>query len=275
MLDAALRWLHGQEWVNTSLLHSISSVWVWGALLRRELLSIPQNLFTFINRNEPRTVRWWKTARAEIKLMIDTLPVMVADVGAPLYDTVFASDAMGAEDGGVDHGGWGAVACQPGLEIIHRLYETGCKPGFTVLDFNANVGRLKRPDLELQRRIPFTRCPAELFKEDLLWTELGAGRWQYKDHITLGEARGSLRVLNAVALTHRGARAKVLSLMDNLAWAGAAAKGRSPSPALNALLRKRCAMSIASRICLLLPWTDTHSMPADAISRRVPGQMPG
>ena len=52
-----------------------------------------------------------------------------------------------------------------------------------------------------------------------------------------------------------------------MATAGCMAKGRSPSPALNYLCRQRAAATLAARVTLVLPWTETSRMPADGVSR--------
>ena len=59
----------------------------------------------------------------------------------------------------------------------------------------------------------------------------------------------------------------VLSLEDNMAFAGAVAKGRSTAGPVNYLLRRRCALSSASEIRMHFPWVETERMPADGLSR--------
>ena len=45
---ASLRWAVAQALVDTGALRSIFGIWIWGALLRRELLSIPHAIFRFM-----------------------------------------------------------------------------------------------------------------------------------------------------------------------------------------------------------------------------------
>ena len=47
------------------------------------------------------------------------------------------------------------------------------------------------------------------------------------------------------------------------------AAGRSTAPSLNFLLRKIMAHSLATEISMILPWTQTSLMPADALSREL------
>jgi hypothetical protein len=116
--------------------------------------------------------------------------------------------------------------------------------------------------------VPFTRLPNTLFDDDhTCWEEVAAGRWRYADHITLGESRVVVRLVRSLAACSRLHYSKVLFLQDNMATAGAMAKGRSPSPVLNYLCRQRAASTLAARLTLVLPWTETSLMPADGISR--------
>eukprot|EP00969_Alexandrium_andersonii_P093981 4152117-Alexandrium_andersonii.AAC.1 len=54
-----------------------------------------------------------------------------------------------------------------------------------------------------------------------------------------------------------------------MAVAGAWAKGRSSSRPLNFVLRMRAAAALGRRVCVALPWIDTHRVPADSLSRGV------
>ena len=62
-------------------------------------------------------------------------------------------------------------------------------------------------------------------------------------------------------------RHKFLALEDNMSTAGAWTKGRSSSPLLNYLLRRKSASLLAAEIQLLLPWVETTLQPADELSR--------
>ena len=114
--------------------------------------------------------------------------------------------------------------------------------------------------------VPVTRVPQEItnYKD---WTEVQWGRWKWKDHITLGEGRAALRLLHILAGMETAHEHIVLSLQDNMALAGAWAKGRSPSQCLNFILRRKSGLCLASGILMLLPWVQSHLMPADHLSR--------
>ena len=269
LLESALRHLVGLAWVDTGVLRSILAIWVWGALLRRDLLCIPHAIFRFVIRGDGRVLHWWPSARSEAKLMAAVVGYMYADIGAPLSNVLFASDAMGSDDASVadDKGGWGLVAADISNELARECLLVGMRPGLSVCRLSGDVTGPRRPDLPLKRRVPFTKLPKELFEACTVWHDVAAGRWRYADHITLGEMRSIVilsRILGSCASAHR---TKYMALEDNRACSGASTKGRSSSPLLNFLLRQRAATLLAADILLLLPWVETSLQPADELSR--------
>ena len=86
----------------------------------------------------------------------------------------------------------------------------------------------------------------------------------------LCEGRANVRLLEILSGCRRCHRHKALSLQDNSSWAGATSKGRSQSPSLNYLLRRKAGLSLLSEIACLLPWCETSKMPADELSRAIP-----
>ena len=83
LLYEALLELTRNDLVHIDALRSATSVWVWAALLRRELLAIPHNVFRFLETFESHgTVRWWRVARLEVRRMATALLGCWADVGA-------------------------------------------------------------------------------------------------------------------------------------------------------------------------------------------------
>ena len=80
---------------------------------------------------------------------------------------------------------------------------------------------------------PFSRVPAELLEDIEGWDFVAAGRWRWKDHITLGEGRATLQLLKRLFASPAAHGHVTISLEDNQPWGAAAAKGRSPSAPLN------------------------------------------
>ena len=100
--------------VSVDALRSVLGTWIWAALLKREALSIPFFIFDFCIKCAGQRVRWWPRVRDEVRAMAHVVPHLTAEVGAPLLDTVFATDAMGEAH---DAGGYGIVAA----DLPHRL----------------------------------------------------------------------------------------------------------------------------------------------------------
>ena len=86
-----------------------------------------------------------------------------------------------------------------------------------------------------------------------------------------------VKLLDAVVLSPRGFRIRLASLQDNSSVGGAYHKGRSPSPSLMYLARRKASRTLACAIRLYLPWTETKLMPADWLSRlrNIPAQLRG
>ena len=67
---------------------------------------------------------------------------------------------------------------------------------------------------------------------------------------------------------HPGARGhRFFILHDTSPFAGAATKGRSAVWAINFLLRRRAAFSLAADVRDIYPWVNSPFMPADTLSR--------
>ena len=188
------------------------------------------------------------------------------DMGRQVSPIVMASDAQG---GSVDdHGGFGVVCQQLEPQLAERCFRAGTAPRLSVCTLDGEARVLKFPERALSRTKPRTALPAEVFKDPAKWCELQWGRWKWTDHITLGEGRGATHMLE-VAASHPALRRHiVVSLQDNQAFAGAVAKGRSTSVALNFILRRISALSVAANLRCVFPWTQSPLMPADDLSRR-------
>ena len=107
---------------------------------------------------------------------------------------------------------------------------------------------------------------ADVF-EPTAWFPVLSGYWRVADHITLGEIRTVIKLLDVALLSGVSYIHKLLSLQDNSCASGAGHKGRAPSTAVNYLLRRKTARTIAGATRLTLPWTESHRQPADGLSR--------
>ena len=226
------------------------------------------HMYTFINTHPESYCRWWATARREFFLMALGVPFLVADLGAPPAPVIFASDAMGETV--ADHGGHGLVGVPAGRDLFERTLQMSRAVRMTVVRLDGGLSGLKRPEKRITPTIPFSRIPQELFDTSVcVWSDLDAGRWKWPDHITLGESRAVVRLLDLLLWIPSFFRRFVISLQDNRPTSGSMMKGRSPSLALNFLLRKKTARCLASSIKLFLPWVESLKMPADSLPRDV------
>jgi hypothetical protein len=123
------------------------------------------------------------------------------------------------------------------------------------------------PSRPLTRTTPFTRLPPQLFDERTSWTVISQGRWSFFEHITRGELRAVIHMLRTVAACSRCHRSRIISLQDNMAIASVLSKGRSSTPDLNFLLRRKSALCLFGEIFVVAPWVESSKQPADESSR--------
>ena len=195
----SLLWLAEQNWVVVDTLRALVGVWLWLALLRRDLLCLPQSVFRLIQVHAGSTVVWWPSARREVFAMARVVLAFYADVGAPTPSVIMATDAMGADDTSAgDCGGFGVVAGDVPHELALDCLRSGARPGKALQRDLQLKGRVS-PDKPLTRTTPFTRLPPQLFDERTEWVVLCQGRWLFPEHITRGELRAVLRLLRILA----------------------------------------------------------------------------
>ena len=198
--------------------------------------------------------------------MADLIPFMYADLAAPAATTIFASDAQGpGEVSSSDHGGYGIVAASVDEKVVTDAWRAGVKPGRSVLRLDGTMGANWKTSRLEAPTVPFTRLGKEILEAD--WQVLAAGRWRMNDHITLGEGRAHVRIVQALSSMGAAHGHRILCLEDNSSISAAMTKGRSPAYALNFLCRRRSAASLAAQITVGTPWVETSAMPAGDASR--------
>jgi hypothetical protein len=266
LLAQPLEWITEVSKVDTVFLKSLMGIWVWAATLAREQLAIPNAIFQFLEKHFPCRTKWWPSVLSELRHMKNMVPALTFKISRPNWPIVFAGDAEGANT--TDNGGFGIVVRSVDQEIWEETFRAGSRTGFTVSRLDGSTLHLRDPLKELRARIPVSKVPSSLLRPEANWVKVAAGRWKYREHITLGEGRTTLILLERLASAPAAHGNRFLDLCDNLPWCAATAKGRSPTFALNRLLQKRSSLLIASDIQLLHPWVDTHRMPADEISRQ-------
>lgn len=263
LLNVALMELTARQKVEIEVLRSLVGMWIFGSLLRRELLSIPHALFHFMDQHDGTTAVWWISARDEVRAMARMTALMVCDLGSPILPILFGTDAMGENE--VDYGGYGIVATELGQDEKRILLRLGEQPGRSIARLDGCQGT-RFPDRPLKPTVPFTRLPDVFFRPER-WKPVQRGRWRFGDHITIGESRTVVKLLERLAAWPSVHGCAIFSIQDNQPTACAMAKGRSPSYALNRVLRQRAALCLSSGLKLYLPWAESAKQPADELSR--------
>ena len=224
-----------------------------GAQLNRDLMTIPYVIYHMIEKCEGEVVRMWPSVRRELQSMSSGVVFMQCQVSRTFSDVVWVSDAQGAGEG--DLGGYGVVCTKVSDDELRALRESSETLGRSVARLDGTLSGVKNPYKPLVPTVPYSLLPE-------------AGRWSFHDHITLGELRGVLKIVERLA-ANVGAHGKVyFSLQDNQVCAATMSKGRSASWPIMFLLRKKASLCLASALRLILPWVESKRMPADEISRR-------
>ena len=271
LLARALLHLANQRSVQIEALRALVGVWLFGALLRRELLSITGHVFTFIERFSSGVHTWWESARLEVLIMAKLVCFMRVNFTLPAGEVMFATDAQGhsgTDDSSFDNGGYGIVAADLSLDQTLASWRSSFTPGLSVCKLDGSLGSKFSSKTSLIPTIPFCRFPKSIFDND--WQVLATGRWRYKDHITSGEARAHFKCLQGLAACVRCHDHRLLLLENNTGVPSSMMKGRATAPALNYYCRRRGASNLASGIYSCTPWVQTSKMPADSASRLVP-----
>jgi hypothetical protein len=250
--------------VDSEVVRALLGIWLHGAQLRRELMAIPFHVFRFVDVNANLTVPLWPSVRVELINMAHCLPLMFLDLGLKLPQVLLASDAEGASD--VGHGGYGVVGTKVSSHELACMFECSEHLGHTLARASGDLSGLRNTNLLSSPSIPFTKLPHTLFVQER-WVSINAGRWKVAEHITLGESRGIVKVLEAVSLVPRLHGSLLFSLCDNMACAGAHSKGRSCVFSFNRTIRRKAVLALSCFIRTLLPWVETIRMPADDLSR--------
>jgi len=258
--------LLSQHVVQVEVVRALLGVWLFGALLRRELLSVCASIFKFVDKHQEGRHRWWASARVEFQAMCDLIPYTNVDFTLPAAPVLFATDAMGHSDAAAgDNGGFGIVGSDCTRKEIIDIYASSFQPGKCVTKLDGTLATKWTTRTSLTPTIPFTRLPAAVFGKH--WTVLDFGRWRFADHITAGESRAHWKCIQALAGCSRAHNHRFVLLEDNFCVSASMSKGRATAPLLNYYCRRRAATSLAANFYTSSPWVQTDVMPADAASR--------
>ena len=93
LLRDALQEQVDKKIVDVNTISSLLGVWLFGALLNRNLLAIPNNIFQLIEENRDRHIRWWPAARDELAAMARAIPFIEHSMKIKPLPYLFATDA--------------------------------------------------------------------------------------------------------------------------------------------------------------------------------------
>jgi hypothetical protein len=172
---AVLEQLVSRPAVDVDRLRSILGVWIWEALLHRDLLAVLYSVFKFVQRFEGQRAPWWKNVRSEVRAMADLVMLIRYDVGAPMSPVLVASDAMGAS--AADCGGYSVVGSEIFTNLLHRCFQAGTHPRHTISKLTGDVDRLLGRNSPLMATVALSTLPTEVLDRSITdWVVLAQGR---------------------------------------------------------------------------------------------------
>lgn len=211
-------------------LQSLIGHWVWASLPCRPALSVFSAVFALAQRYKRGTVKLWPSVQRELMAAADVAPLLVANLSAPSFGRVMASDASST-----------------GLGVVAMPRLRGTAPAGTTV-----------PGVSSAITAPVP--PAAV-------TNIVSSRWRWGEHINLLEMRAAHVAVRWV-LRHALSGSIRMSLWsDSAVVVGVLRKGRSASTPLNRLMRAMAADLLRADVSLDVDWIPSALNPADAPSR--------
>jgi len=249
LLRSALTFVTSLAQVRCVLLERLLGIGTWVFCLRRGVAPGPAKVFTFVRLGKTDnghtlhiTFPLWASVRQELVSCRNLLPLARVQLCRPLAPFVVCTDAEGPNRR--DHGGGAVVWSQPSPSALRLI---------------AAEGPLQSP----------LSCSAAYL--GTLWGqqwEFGlAVRWRFREAIHLTELESILLWLKRAVADSGLHGCCILTLCDNTAVVGAIRKGRSPSGAFLARLRKFSALCLAADLAVTPLWLPSWLCFADGPSR--------
>lgn len=255
--------------VSGIALRRLIGSWTWVMLLRRPCFSFLQHCYKYIEVAKGRPFTLWQTVRRELASLLAVLPLLAAELRAPLFRRVIATDASELAAG--------MVATTRTDSITSALWPlcSDRRHGQLQANMRADSGSNPLQGLEslpagesaTVQSLADTYNAAYSAVGNTPWTVIISRAWLNPEHINQLELRTVLLALHWV-LSHRDSLGqRVLLLLDSLVCHAALWKGRCSSPALLLILRKITVLLLASGVTLHPAWIPTDVNPADRSSR--------
>ena len=262
-------------WCSRGLRRQLVGLWVHPALYRRELLCVLERLFDDLNgeneddRDDGRVTGLKPGQRDELALLSLLAPCMETNLRAGVVPTLYTSDASPDGAGGTE------APLPP--EVAKELWRFRERRGFSAT--------LEQHEALYLKATGRGEAPAEGdAAPNREWaSEVVAGtvprvvqrfRFRARHHINVGEMRARRALLRRFASRVGGAQTRRLVAYDSRVTIGVAAKGRSPSRALNHEQRRTMPYLVGPDIQEGALWVDSKRNPADYPSRGRPLPQP-
>lgn len=261
-------------------LASLIGRWTWVMLLRRPSLSILQQVYRFSETAYRRRFSLWPSVRKELWMLIGLLPLLHADLSAPVFRNVIATDASELAAGVVctsltkdmSRALW-PVCSSRSHACLQTLVNKQQMMGVDMRDICRDMDMEYSTSSNQQQQLIQTAAHtyAEMYAEvgDASWSTLVSKAWHTPEHINALELRAVLLALHWALSFPSSHLSRVYLLVDSTVTFFTLWKGRCSSPQLLWIMRKVAALLLANGMQLLTGWIPSAVNPADAPSRCV------
>lgn len=244
----------------------VCGLWVWACLLRRPLLSVMGEMFTFADLPQPnRRRRLPRKIIVELNVLLDMFPMLYVDLSVPASQRVYASDA--SKTGG-------GVSCAEIREdefdsFLDYVAHTRVMKGWYSRLRDSSTASETLGLSDTSDRFP-TRVGdgfAALFQTTPFKTAISTDWRRRGEHINALEMEAEILALRHMGRSSASPLCQTCLFIENISALGALAKGRSSAPLLNRGCQQFADIGILSGIRVKFYWVPSHLNPADAPSR--------
>ena len=280
-LQKALHELLSRNFASGELIQVVLGHITWAMMSRREGLAILNSCYAFCHKNKQQACRLWPSVRRELQWVATLLPLFRAKINVGWSSDVHASDSSPM--------GFGVCQRFIDKEAVRLIGSQSERWRFRfedAVDARAHAAKTLGTDsLEkdsLSRIQPsslqsiiddlnqhgFHEVPPHLMTQGD-WTVVQSSPWKFEDNILKTEGLALVWSIEHALRSNRNLGKRMLFLCDNLPLALCASKGRARSGYLAQVLRKICALSLASGSKFHARWVPSEWNSADRPSRAV------
>ena len=257
-------------WCSRGLRRQLVGLWVHPILYRRELLCVMDGLFCGLAGSsedcagEGSVAQMTGAQRDELALLSVLAPLMETNLRAQVCPQLYTCDASPDGAGGTVTGLGGSVALELWRHRERRGFAAALEQYEALYLRATGRGEADSDDLA-----PNREWVSELV-DGLPHRAVQQFRFSARHHINIGEMRARRALLRQIAKKPRGGGTRRLVAYDSRVAIGVAAKGRSPSRALNHEQRRTMPYLVGPDIQEGPLWVDSKRNPSDHPSRGRP-----